>query len=433
MAECPGAIHLASTRDGLLARIRVPGGRISAAQMKTVATLAHKLGNGLIDFTNRANLQIRGLNNNSAAQFTSALKECGLLARSEEADRYRNITASPLAGLEEAEKLDTTPYVIALDEALQSAPWITNLSPKFSFVFDGGGAFSIHSVPHDIGFFAECCASDPLFRVSIDNRLSDYLVEPSNCINLGLALAEFAASSKSPRTGRLAGKLETINIDDLIAKASPKLKESIIRHPQPAPAEHNRPILTGPFPQRQTGLTVYGLGVMLAQISSKNAHDLAELASHYGQGHLRLSPWQAVFIPGVPHDRVHGLISDARRSGFLTEPNEDRIRVIACSGEPGCARTKLDTKRHGRELLQDLLTHNSVSASKLQPATVHLSGCPRGCAHPAPSDILFAAREDGTGYDTYSDSRPACPSASKRLRSGINNQEILDVVLNHLT
>ena len=58
---CPGALRPMQSGDGLVVRVRPFGGRLDAAQATGLAALAERYGNGLIDLTGRANLQVRGV------------------------------------------------------------------------------------------------------------------------------------------------------------------------------------------------------------------------------------------------------------------------------------------------------------------------------------------------------------------------------------
>ena len=58
---CPSAFRPMLSGDGLIMRIKPPFGRLSPDQLQTIATLSKNYGNGIIDVTSRANLQIRGV------------------------------------------------------------------------------------------------------------------------------------------------------------------------------------------------------------------------------------------------------------------------------------------------------------------------------------------------------------------------------------
>jgi precorrin-3B synthase len=125
--RCPGVLRLHQAADGLLARVRVPGGRLDAPGMRAVAS-ASRLGNGIVELTSRAGLQIRGLADNS---LVAPLTAGGLLPFPSH-ERVRNILASPLAGPE------VDALVTELDRALCADPGLANLSGRFLFAVDDG-------------------------------------------------------------------------------------------------------------------------------------------------------------------------------------------------------------------------------------------------------------------------------------------------------
>jgi sulfite reductase beta subunit-like hemoprotein len=145
--HCPGVLRLHDAADGLLARVRLPGGRLSASALAAVAAAA-ELGNGIIELTSRASLQLRGLRDPALA--TEILADAGLLpTRSHE--RARNILASPLAGRHPLSQLNPDTVVDALDQALCSDDSLVDLSGRFLFGVDDGSGMLAHPVDVLIG------------------------------------------------------------------------------------------------------------------------------------------------------------------------------------------------------------------------------------------------------------------------------------------
>lgn len=425
MAECPGVFKLAETRDGGLARIRVPGGALTAVQLRAVADLARDQGNGLIDLTHRANLQVRGLDPEGGAALREALAEAGLAATDPAADRLRNILASPLAGLDPSEIIDVRPYVAALDRALQSDPGLSALSPKFSFVFDGGGMGQVGALSHDVGFLAEPGSNGVRFRLSLAGRPTAAMVAPGDAAALGVALALAAIRPAAEGATRMSAALADRSAADILGLAVERLIGIDIGHEEPVPSTARLAPVLGPVPERRDGHVAYGLGVPLARLSGAIARALADLAEHHGDGTLRLAPWQAVFIACVPASRVKALRSTARALGLLTDPDDIAIRVTACSGSTGCLRTDCDTKADGAAVLAAL---PQIHAGREAPMTIHLSGCARGCAHPDASTLLLLGRQGG-GYDAFRDARPSSAEASRPLAGPVHPGRVADFVI----
>jgi precorrin-3B synthase len=134
---CPGAMRLHEAADGFLARVRVPGGRLSLAQAQSLGEAAARLGDGSLELTSRGNVQLRRLGPDAGADLARVLQAAGLLP-SLDHDRARNVVASPLSGLDGRGRLDLSPWIVALDEILCASSTLTNLSGRFLIGLDDG-------------------------------------------------------------------------------------------------------------------------------------------------------------------------------------------------------------------------------------------------------------------------------------------------------
>jgi len=109
-----GLFVVGPAQDVFMCRLRIPGGILSAHQLDGVADLAEECAGGYADVTTRANLQLREIPAAKGPEVVMRLGDLGLLPRGTGADNIRNITASPTAGIDAAELLDTRPLVRAL-------------------------------------------------------------------------------------------------------------------------------------------------------------------------------------------------------------------------------------------------------------------------------------------------------------------------------
>ncbi|MEK8169163.1 hypothetical protein NKH77_03130 [Streptomyces sp. M19] len=140
--RCPGALRLHAADDGALARIRVPGGVLTARQVEVIGRAAEELGDGAVDITSRGNLQVRGLAPDRGADLAARLRAAGLLP-SDRHDRIRNVVASPLCGLDGRGHADVQAWAAELDAALcaddpAAGPELAELSGRFLFALDDG-------------------------------------------------------------------------------------------------------------------------------------------------------------------------------------------------------------------------------------------------------------------------------------------------------
>lgn len=141
---CPGALRPMASGDGLIVRVRPWGGALSISQMQGLADTARRFGNGHIDLTRRANLQLRGVADSTLGGLQTALEALGLLDREAEAEAVRNVMVGPLAGAE------TRALARSLTETIVSDRRLWGLPAKFGWLVDEASQATILDQPADI-------------------------------------------------------------------------------------------------------------------------------------------------------------------------------------------------------------------------------------------------------------------------------------------
>ncbi|KNX39160.1 hypothetical protein VV01_03225 [Luteipulveratus halotolerans] len=147
--RCPGITRPWRADDGDLLRVRLPGGRVSAAALAALADVADQLGDGDLHLTSRANVQIRGVTGASAA--ADRLAAAGLLPRRSH-DLVRNIVCTPLTGLTGG-RADLRPVLADLDAALLADDTLAALPGKFLLLLDDGRG-DVAGSSYDVGAIA---------------------------------------------------------------------------------------------------------------------------------------------------------------------------------------------------------------------------------------------------------------------------------------
>jgi ferredoxin-nitrite reductase len=376
-------------------RIRTPGGLVSCLQAEAISEL---VGDSTLLVTNRGNLQFSTAQAPSA-QLLQKLQTLGLAAQVPQLDRFRNIMASPTAGIDSFALMDTRELVRSIDQYISSQPQLAQLSAKFSIGIDGGEQVSIRQRPNDLCLVATCNAGLRLLLRTPDGQRDTclvweegvdavqaiahwYLQQSSSGTSLGIVQTQ-----KRSQRPRLRQFLTPAGIEDLLrvckmAGARP------VESPLPsAPSNYEH---VGIHRQQQSGLFYLGLALPLGELTIEQWQGLSSIAQEYGSGQLRLSPWQNVILPDIAQvDRVLAALARLR---LTVDPLDPAGWIVACSGL-SCSSGETDSQQHARWLIH--------AARKLlsRPLQIHISGCSKGCAHPLSSDLALLGQNGG--YEIY--------------------------------
>ena len=128
---CPDLFTPMQSGDGWLLRVKPLLARITAQQAREIAAAAG-FGNGLLELTSRANLQLRGLTPEGAHRAASDLVAWGLADPDPVRERRRNLLLSPLM------PPSALAVAAALTAALCAASWLDALPAKFGFGVSAG-------------------------------------------------------------------------------------------------------------------------------------------------------------------------------------------------------------------------------------------------------------------------------------------------------
>lgn len=148
-SACPGLLRIVQALDGGICRVKLAGGAITAAQAHALADAAQAYAGGVIEATNRANLQIRGIGAEQEA-LIARLLAAGLGPSNAGGDDVRNLMLSPSAGIDPQMLFDTRPLAAQILATLENHPRFHELSAKFAVQLDGGEDLAMLEHHHDL-------------------------------------------------------------------------------------------------------------------------------------------------------------------------------------------------------------------------------------------------------------------------------------------
>jgi precorrin-3B synthase len=364
---CPGALQTHAAADGALARVRVPGGLLTADQLRVLAGAAHDLGDGALELTSRGNLQLRGLVPGTEAELGGRLAAAGLLPSATH-ERIRNVLASALTG-RAGGRLDVRPWVTALDAGLCAEPAFAALPGRFLVTLDDGRG-DVAGLGGDVGLRACCPATVALTLAGAGTGLR---VAPEDAVALALAATR---AFLDERTAQGSGAWRLAELEDGPARVAARLGGST------GPAEAGRADSVGAGPVRQDDGRVALVAVVpLGRLTAAQAALLSTTT-----GDLQLTPWRSVVLPDLPDDSAAPALTAA---GLVLDPGSPWLRVTACAGRPGCARSRADVRADAEHAV-------ATGVLPADGARQHWAGCERRCGRPRGEVVDVVAT--GTGY-----------------------------------
>ena len=389
-------------------RVKVPGGVLTPARLRTIGEISARHGRGHGELTTRQNVQLHWLAMDELPAVLARLDAAGLTTAGACGDNVRNITGCPLAGLSRDELFDVRGF---LDEAADffvrhreysdlprkhkitiaacphqcNAPEIHCIAllgalrdgrPGFA-IRAGGGLATWPRLADDLGVWVPCEQALEVVRTIVDVWREDLKYRLSRTrARLKFLVHDLGAAGLRDRVEERLGRR-------LAGGTAPE-----------GPAEETDH--TGVHPQKQEGLWWAGFPVFLGLMDGDAMQAVADLAESFG-GEVRLTRRQNFLLTGIPEDRVDGVVRRAAELGFPLASHPLRSASIACTGDPFCNFTVAETKGKLREIVEHLETAFGDAVAGLR---LNLDGCPHACAHHWIGDIGLQGttlRERGPG------------------------------------
>ena len=382
---CPSLARPMPTGDGLLARVHPALGRLTAAQARAVAEGARRFGNGHIDVTARANLQIRGVTPETQGPLAHHLGAVGLGDVRHDGGPQRLTLTPPLFGHD------------ALAEAVEATGHaVPGLPAKTLVAVEAAGGFGLGAVEADIWLRVLGPDSVAVALAGPDGPVWFAPVPVAAALTAVSEWLRILAASGARRMRDLDLWRETRVADRMAAPAS---------LPPLVPGLHDL--------GDRTALAVE------AAFGRCTAEDLVHLAAwseRLGAPHLAVSQTRGIVLVSMDHDAVRHARDALGEQGFIHAADDPRGLVAACPGAPACASGSTPTLADAARLAE-ALRGSGVDA--------HVSGCAKGCAHPGAAALTLVGRAGRYGIVLHGrpDAEPAMQLTFEAVLDRVRNAD----------
>ena len=394
-------------------RIKLPGGRLTPAQLRAIGEISAVHGRGDGELTTRQNVQLHWIQLAALPDVFERLEAAGLTTAGACGDTVRNVTGCPVAGIARDELFDATPVVEEAAAFFYGHPDYSDLPRKHKItisacrdrcnapeincialvgvlhegregfaVLAGGGLSSVPRLARDLRVFVPREEALDVMRALLDTWREDLTYRVSRV----KSRMKFMVDDYGPEGVRAA-------VEHRLGR---ELEPFALDPPPEGFSDH-----VGVHEQKQPGLVYIGVAVHLGLVSGEQMTAVADLAERLGAD-VRITRLQNFVVAGVPKSRADDAVAELRELGFPLDLNHVRAASLACTGEPHCNYSVTETKTRADALIQALEQRFGEDVAGLR---LHLDGCPHACAQHWVGDLGFqgttARDEQGRRRQAY--------------------------------
>jgi ferredoxin-nitrite reductase len=409
------------TPGKFMLRMRIANGILTSAQMRVLAEVVQRYGeDGSADITTRQNIQLRGIRIEDITDIFSRFKSVGLTSVQSGMDNVRNITGSPVAGIDAAELIDTRELVQRVQDMItnngEGNPEFTNLPRKFNIAIAGGRDNSVHAEINDLAFVPAYKNGVLGFNVLVGGFFSakrcdaaiplNAWVTPDDVVDVSRAVLEVYRDSglrANRQKARLMWLIDEWGIETFRAEVENQLGRKLEAAAEKDEIDWEKRDHIGVYPQKQPGLNYVGLHIPIGRFYAQDMFDLARMAEVYGSSEIRLTVEQNAIIPNIPDSRLDAFLAEPILERFSINPDSLTRALVSCTGAQFCNFALIETKNRALAMVKELEAELSLA----HPVRIHWTGCPNSCGQPQVADIGLMGtkvRKDGKtveGVDLY--------------------------------
>ncbi len=395
-------------------RVKIPGGSMTAEQLRAVAAVARNYGGSIADITTRQNFQFHWLTVENLPAAIALLNNVGLTTVGACGDITRNICGCPVAGIDPNEIFDCRPLVEQVTNYFLGNKEFSDLPRKYKISISGCAIHCNQPEINDLGIQAVRRGKEIGFHVRVGGGLStqphfaqklDMFVKPEQVLDICIAVTKIFRD-EGYRKRRNHSRLKFLMADWGADRFRQEIIDRLGWTPEPALVMSD-PV--GAVQQdhlweeslKQHGLHWIGTSVITGRVTADQLDAAAEIAERFCQGSIRTTNQQNILFPNIAQDDLDAARTAIRAAGFEWNVTQFHQGAVSCTGNEFCNLAITETKAR----LREIIAHLEDKLVWQEPIRIHLNGCPNGCGQHHIGDIglqgCLARLNDGSQVEAY--------------------------------
>ena len=413
--------------DAFMMRVKIPGGFLTAPQIREIGVAADAFGEGpdgtesrgfgsrYADLTTRQTVQIHWLRIEDIPRIWRRFAAVGLTTVQACGDSARNVLSCPVSGVDAHEAFDALPVARAVSEFFTGNREYANLPRKFKMSVTGCVEDCAQAEINDIGLWPARAEDGTLgFNLlagggqSDGERMAsdiDVFVRTDQAVEVTRAIAQLfgeLGNRENRGQARMRYLVQELGPEGFRAELAVRARFDLVPAGESLTRRY-RGDHVGVHPQKEDGLVYVGCSVPVGRMVGLELVEAARLAETYGDGTVRIGTDQNITFTGVPEDRLDDLLSEDLVKKYSPYPGPFTRGVVACTGSEFCRYAIVETKERAvkwARFLDEQLAGEPVGAAPVPGVRsgpredagvirMHFSGCSASCAQPQIADIGF--------------------------------------------
>jgi ferredoxin-nitrite reductase len=384
--------------------------------LELIRDFAKEHGLSSIHLTTREAIQLHNMQFDDVIQVMRKSLQSNLFTRGGGGNYPRNVSLSPLSGVEIGEAFDVTNYAVLVNKYFVSRMNQYRLPRKFKVAFSNNEKDTANATIADLGFLAVIENGKPYFKVflggSLGNQgdisvpfdelvlLKDVLYHVEACIQLLVEEGDFENKGKA-RMRFIVKRMGAVEFLNCYKKILEKLKENKdlelvdeltiidkaqVQEPEVQEQEEK---LTTLIPQIQQGKYTVVIHPTGGILNTEDLNQITNFLKGVCQAQMRLSMEESLYVRNLTLSQAEELLTLIQHFGQTTRLQ----RSISCIGVPTCQIGIGESQKLLGNILAYLKEHNFNE--DILPS-IHISGCLNSCSRHQVSEIGFQCKKKQT-------------------------------------